>query len=98
MPQVVMMSRGGGKIAAPIANFVALTCIAHVGDIVHSFINDMEFLDSNAYGFVLAVSVQLVHLVLCADFMYYYLKKGPVGVVIADKMTLPQEALSCFEV
>merc|ERR1719359_2804778 len=36
MPQVVMMSHGGGKIAAPIANFVAATCIAHIGDIVNT--------------------------------------------------------------
>merc|ERR1719388_286195 len=62
MPQVVMMSRGGGKIEAPIANFVAATIISHCGDIVHSLVCDFWVIETDAYGFVLAVSSQFVHL------------------------------------
>lgn len=106
MPQVVMMSRGGGKVEAPIANFVAATCIAHFGDIIHTLLIDIDVALTDPYGFVLAMSAQFVHLLLCGDFMYYYLKEksqygspahGCCRCPLMTEMTLPQEALAVVE-
>lgn len=36
MPQVVMMAKSGGRVQAPIANFVAATAIARCGDVFHT--------------------------------------------------------------
>merc|ERR1719272_1755039 len=36
LPQVVMMARGGGKVAAPIAHFVAATFLSRIDDLADS--------------------------------------------------------------
>lgn len=98
MPQVVMMSRGGGKIEAPIANFVAAVFISRCGDMLHSFAFDRDVLAVSPFGFVLAVSSQFVQILLVADFMYYYCKARSHSTTMASEMTLPQEALCLTEV
>jgi hypothetical protein len=80
MPQVVMMAKSGGKVVTPVANFVAVTSIARCGDLMNSLIFLYETSSSNPLSrqdltsFWISVATQLVHLVLVADFMYYYVK------------------------
>lgn len=100
MPQVMMMSRGGGKVEAPIANFVAAVFISRCGDIVHSFVFDQDVLAISPFGFVFAVSSQLMQILLVTDFMYYYFKarsqsrSTTLTGKFGSEMTLPKEALS----
>jgi len=74
MPQVVMMSKSGGKVATPIANFVAATSISRCGDLFHSLFVLTDTRLNEPFSYWMAVSVQFVHLVLVADFMYYFCK------------------------
>merc|ERR1719262_1664219 len=74
MPQVVMMSQSGGKVATPIANFVATTSISRCGDLFHSLFILTDTRVNEPFSYWTAVSVQIVHLVLVADFMYYFCK------------------------
>eukprot|EP00746_Dinoflagellata_sp_MGD_P001561 gnl/MRDRNA2_/MRDRNA2_102959_c0_seq1.p1 gnl/MRDRNA2_/MRDRNA2_102959_c0~~gnl/MRDRNA2_/MRDRNA2_102959_c0_seq1.p1 ORF type:complete len:318 (-),score=46.82 gnl/MRDRNA2_/MRDRNA2_102959_c0_seq1:125-1078(-) len=74
MPQVVMMAQSGGKVATPIANFVAATAISRCGDVFHSIVCLREVARAEPFSFWTAVIVQIVHLVLVADFMYYFCK------------------------
>lgn len=74
MPQVVMMARSGGKVATPVANFVAATSISRCGDVFHSLVCLGEVRRNEPFSFWTAVAVQIVHLVLVADFMYYFCK------------------------
>jgi hypothetical protein len=75
MPQVVMMAQSGGKVATPIANFVAATAISRCGDVYYSLFGPASDLSiTDPMSFWMAVSVQIVHLLLVADFMYYFCK------------------------
>eukprot|EP00746_Dinoflagellata_sp_MGD_P166040 gnl/MRDRNA2_/MRDRNA2_95678_c0_seq1.p1 gnl/MRDRNA2_/MRDRNA2_95678_c0~~gnl/MRDRNA2_/MRDRNA2_95678_c0_seq1.p1 ORF type:complete len:330 (+),score=50.52 gnl/MRDRNA2_/MRDRNA2_95678_c0_seq1:86-1075(+) len=75
MPQVVMMAQSGGKAATPIANFVAATAISRCGDVYYSLFGPASGLsETDPVSFWTAVSVQIVHLLLVADFMYYFCK------------------------
>jgi len=74
MPQVVMMANSGGKVSTPIANFVAATSISRCGDLFHSLVFVGEVRHTEPFSYWLAVFVQIVHLLLVADFMYYFCK------------------------
>merc|ERR1719240_605487 len=75
MPQVVMMAQSGGKVATPIANFVAATAISRCGDVYYSLFGPASDLSvTDPVSFWMAVSIQIVHLLLVADFMYYFCK------------------------
>jgi len=74
MPQVVMMSKAGGKVEAPVANFVAATAISRCGDLFHSLVFLGATRANEPFSYWMAVSVQTIHLLLVADFLYYYMK------------------------
>jgi hypothetical protein len=88
MPQVAMMAMSGGKVATPVANFVAATAISRCGDVTHTMMlvhqefmtvkaadPDVEFSLAQLNGSTwLVVGSQFIHLLLVADFMYYYCK------------------------
>merc|ERR1719375_446728 len=87
MPQVVMMSLNG-KVAAPIAHFVAATFLSRVEDFSNTILyyskgfrhDEGGMPDSQEVGsWRLIVLVQVVQLLLVADFMYYYLKARTSG-------------------
>jgi len=87
MPQVMMMSRGGGKVAAPIAHFVAATFLSRVEDL-----SDTIFYHGGGpdewFSWALVVVVQGMHLVLVADFMYYYVKEWRSGKDLVEDLDL----------
>jgi len=74
MPQVVMMSQSGFKVASPVANFVAATSVSRCGDLMHSLVFLGETRRNEPFSYWTAVGFQMVHLVLVADFMYYFCK------------------------
>jgi len=90
MPQVVMMSMAGGKVATPVANFVAATAISRCGDLIHSLVWVREMRVNEPFNYWLAVSVQLLHLVLVADFMYYFCKARGWAKKEAEELTLAE--------
>lgn len=98
LPQVVMMAKGGGKIEAPISNFVAATTLSRSIDL-YWWMN--RGLDLGPQGFLfgfnfsgyLIVVIHIFGLVLAADFMYYYLKARVSGSNLSEDLVLPQEDL-----
>jgi len=88
MPQVVMMSKSGGKVEATIANFVAATTISRCGDLFHSLVFMPHARSSAPFSYWYAVSVQTIHLLLVADFMYYYMKARASALKLAEDITL----------
>jgi len=95
MPQVVMMSRSGGKVSAPISHFVAATAVSRLVDLwfwIHNFDMVGEY-GPNDFHFSgwLIIFFHVVHLLLVADFMYYYLKARLVNANFSEDLTLPTE-------
>lgn len=88
MPQVVMMSQSGGKVATPIANFVAATSISRCGDLFHSLVCLGDTRRSEPFSYWTAVAVQIVHLILVADFMYYFCKARAWAKIGEDDIDL----------
>jgi len=88
VPQVVMMARGGGKVEAPIAHFVAATFLSRLGDIIDSlaYENDLRITDCTSYWTV--VIGQALHLILVADFMYLYLKARASGAKLLEDLKI----------
>lgn len=90
MPQVVMMSMGGGKVEAPIGHFVAATALSRSVDLWYWF----YMFDSVGpedtppgsfhYSAWLIVLAHMLHLLLVADFMYYYMKGRVQGMLSAE--------------
>eukprot|EP00746_Dinoflagellata_sp_MGD_P018975 gnl/MRDRNA2_/MRDRNA2_144063_c0_seq1.p1 gnl/MRDRNA2_/MRDRNA2_144063_c0~~gnl/MRDRNA2_/MRDRNA2_144063_c0_seq1.p1 ORF type:complete len:337 (-),score=62.24 gnl/MRDRNA2_/MRDRNA2_144063_c0_seq1:145-1077(-) len=75
MPQVMMMARGDGKVEAPIAHFVAATFLSRIEDLSDSLLFQGEKMHSDEYfSFYTIIFFQGLHLLLVADFIYYYLK------------------------
>merc|ERR1719162_958806 len=78
LPQVVMMAKGGGKIEAPIAHFVAATALSRMVDLEYWFfefdLGPQGYWNGFNYSGWLIVIVHVLSLLLVADFMYYYLK------------------------
>jgi len=88
VPQVVMMAQGGGKVEAPIANFVAATFLSRVGDIWDSLVYEQNMAQSEFYSYWMVVAGQGLHLLLVADFMYYYLKARKSGATLLEDISL----------
>lgn len=78
LPQVVMMSRGNGKVHAPIANFVAATSFSRFVDLFFWYfrfdLGPQGWVFGINYSGYLIVFWHLVSLCLVADFMYYYFR------------------------
>lgn len=75
MPQVVMMARGGGKVEAPIAHFVAATFFSRIQDLSDSLVFQSGTVHEDEFlPFCLIIFFQGLHVLLVADFMYYYVK------------------------
>lgn len=90
MPQVVMMGKSGGKIESPICHFVAATAVSRMVDIWFWFYNfdsvgppDLQRGDIN-FSACLIVALHVLHLLLVADFMYYYVKARFAGSLSDD--------------
>merc|ERR1719428_265890 len=82
MPQVVMMSRSGGKIEAPIAHFVAATFLSRMEDLWDSLMyHQNSHASDDVFSYWMVICVQAMHLLLVADFMYYYMKARAAGKV-----------------
>lgn len=83
MPQVVMMSRSGGKIEAPIAHFVAATFLSRMEDLWDSLMyhENAHGSSGDAFSYWMVICVQVIHLLLVADFMFYYMKARAAGKV-----------------
>lgn len=95
MPQVVMMGRAGKKVSAPISHFVAATTMSRVVDLSFWFKNfDMvgEYKpDEFHFSGWLIIFWHVVHLMLVADFMYYYLQARLLHGSFSDDLSLPTE-------
>lgn len=97
LPQVVMMSRGGGKVEAPICHFVAATAVSRLIDLWFWYFR----FDLGPQGYVLGfnysgsliVLCHFVNLGLIADFMYYYMKARLAGASISEDLALPIDDL-----
>jgi len=93
MPQVVMMTRGAGKIEAPVSNFVAATTLSRVMDLSFWYYNFDLGTQGSYQGFNysgwLIVFWHLVNLAIVADFMYYFVKARFSGKAISEDLALP---------
>lgn len=75
LPQVMMMARGGGKVAAPIAHFVAATFLSRIEDLSDSLMYQGNKIEADEYfSYYTIIFFQVLHLLLVVDFMYYYTK------------------------
>lgn len=93
LPQVVMMSRGGGKVEAPICHFVAATTISRLFDLFFWYyrldLGPQGFIRGFNYSGMLIVAFHIINLGLVADFMYYYIKAKVSGSKFSEDLTLP---------
>jgi len=89
MPQVVMMAQGSeGKVQAPIAHFVAATFLSRVDDLVDSLVYENSLREKDAFAYWFVVFMQSVHLLLVADFMYYWFKARAHKCMLAGDVKL----------
>jgi len=93
MPQVVMMTRGAGKVEAPVSHFVAATAFSRVMDLFFWYY-DFDLGAQGTYkGFNysgwLIVFWHVVNLAIVADFMYYYVKARFSGKAMSQDLVLP---------
>lgn len=101
MPQVVMMSRGGGRVEAPISHFVAATAVSRSVDLafwyyafdtvgpVHAPSQQSHYVNYSGW---LIVFFHVVHLALVADFLYYYVRARCFkGVGFSEDMNIPAD-------
>jgi len=89
LPQVVMMARGGGKVSAPIAHFVAATFLSRIEDLSDSlFFKADSFGPEDHFSYYIIIFFQALHLLVVADFMYYYLKNVTSGAGLEKDMDM----------
>merc|ERR550537_112217 len=88
MPQVVMMAQGGGKVSAPIAHFVAATFVSRIGDLYDSLFYETSIQKTDPFAYWMVVVLQSLHLLLVADFMYYYIKARSMAHGLVDEVKL----------
>merc|ERR1719160_1386473 len=93
MPQVVMMTRGAGKVEAPVAHFVAATAMSRVMDLSFWYydfdLGVQGFYHGFNYSGWLIVFWHVVNLAIVADFMYYYVKARFSGKAMSEDLPLP---------
>jgi len=90
MPQVVMMAQGCGKVSAPIAHFVAATFLSRVDDLWDSLVYETQLRTINPASYWGVVFMQSVHLLLVADFMFYWIKAGGYKCSAVEEVTLDE--------
>jgi len=92
LPQVVMMAKGGGKIEAPIAHFVAATALSRMVDLEYwMFEGDLGpqgYWNGFNYSGCIIVVFHVLSLVLIGDFTYYYLKARVAGSSFQEDVLL----------
>lgn len=95
VPQIVMMARGGGKVEAPIAHFVAATALRWFVDLsfwYYSFdLGPQGYIGNFNYSGWIIVVVHVLSLVFVADFMYYYVKARLSGSSLSEDLTIEIE-------
>merc|ERR1719335_670673 len=64
MPQVVMMARGGGKVEAPIAHFVAATFLSRIEDLWDSLFFKEDVSPNDSFSYHLVIFFQAVHVLI----------------------------------
>lgn len=93
MPQIIMMERGAGKVAAPICHFVAATAASRLVDLWFWLFNFQSVGDYMPGEFHfsgwLIIFFHVLHLLLVADFMYYYMKARLSGSSLSEDLSLP---------
>lgn len=95
MPQVVMMTRGAGKVEAPVAHFVAATAMSRVVDLFFWYYDFDLFSGAQGtergfnYSGWLIVFWHVLNLAIVADFMYYYVKARFSGNAMSQDLVLP---------
>lgn len=93
LPQVVMMSRGAGKVEAPICHFVAATAVSRVFDLFFWYyrldLGPQGWIWGFNYSGMLIVVFHLINLCLVADFMYYFIKAKMAGSKFSEDLVLP---------
>jgi len=91
LPQVVMMARGGGKVSAPIAHFVAATFLSRIEDLSDSlFYKAGKFKSDEEFSFYLIIFFQALHLLVVMDFMYYYVKNMTSGAGLEKDVSVTE--------
>jgi len=93
MPQVVMMSKNGGKVEALLSHFVAATAMSRLFDLgfwyyAFDMIGSQGYIGEFNFSGWLIVFWHVVHILLVADFMYYHAKARLSGASLLDDMTL----------
>merc|ERR1719222_1532554 len=95
LPQVVMMARGGGKVEAPIAHFVAATTLSRLADLWFWYfawdVGPQGYMFGVNFSGILIVFLQIVGIALIADFMYYYMRARIAGGRFTDDLVLPED-------
>jgi hypothetical protein len=90
MPQVVLMGRSGGKVKACSCNFVAVTAFSRMVDLVAWYSEERNDLVT-PFSKVLIIFFHILHLLLVADFMFYYIKARFTGKSFSDDIELSSE-------
>jgi len=87
MPQVVMMGRSGGKLEACSCNFVAVTALSRMVDLIAWWSDERnDLVDPFSRGLIIFFHV--LHLLLVADFMYYFIKARCAGKAFSEDIEL----------
>lgn len=97
MPQVVMMAKSQGKVEAPICHFVAATAVSRVMDLWF-WTGEAELVGPGDlqpgevnFSFWLIIFLHVLHLLLVADFIYYYMKARITGSSLEEVLALSEE-------
>merc|ERR1719316_606625 len=94
LPQVIMMARNDGKVEAPIAHFVAGTVLCRVDDLWDSLSSSgigAGLRNDNPTSYWAIIFLQVFHLLLVADFIYYWLKARGHTCPLMEEVTLIAE-------
>lgn len=95
MPQVVMMAQGSNSklyVEAPIAHFVAATFLSRVDDLVDTLVFSTSMWEDDRKSALAIVCMQSVHLLLVADFMYYWIKaRGHKCALVEDILLVTED-------
>lgn len=90
MPQVVLMGRSGGKVKACSCNFVAVTAFSRMVDLVAWYSEERNDLVT-PFSKVVIIFFHVLHLLLVADFMFYYIKARFAGKSFSEDIDLSAE-------
>lgn len=96
LPQVAMMARAGGRVEAPISNYVAAITVSRTIDIVWwltrgTDLGPQGWIWGFNYSGFLIIGIHVLSLFLAGDFLYFYLKAKFKGHKFDDDLVLPYE-------